>query len=144
MCFILNVYELGTSELRAGQRTTLAPGGDFYYTTLYIAFGKPSYKLHCGNRADQSNGCLLINEFSPAFDKYPEAYQSDGLRNGLEKASVANSYPPKPDPHNQPSNPALKLRNKVREMEDAIKSRFKVDKVIEKIFIDESEEKEEL
>jgi hypothetical protein len=131
-------YELGYSEDAGGENE------DFYYTTLYIAFAKPSYKLHCGNRADQSNGCLLINAFNPAFDKYPDAYQSDGLRNGLEKANVANSYPPKPDPHNQPSNPAFKLRKKVNEIEDAIKSRLKVDKVVKKIFIDESEEKEEL
>jgi hypothetical protein len=131
-------YDLGYSEDANGDKE------EFYNTTLYIAFGKPSYKLHCGNRADQSNGCLLINENSPQLDKYPDAYQSSELRGeGVEKTNVANVYPPKPNPHSQPSNPALRLRNKVKELEDEIKQQYQVSIVVKRIIIDESEETEE-
>jgi hypothetical protein len=132
-----NTYTLSYSEFS---------GGDikFNNVTLYLV-DHSGYKLHCGNRVDQSNGCLLINDFSPQYDKYPEAYQDDDLRgDGVEKANVANPYPPKPNAHSQPSNPALKLRNKVREMQDMIEGIYKVSTVKKILVIDESEEKEEL
>lgn len=128
-------YDLGYSEDALGNRE------EFYYTTLYIDFEKPSYKLHCGNRADQSDGCLLINENSPRFDPYPSAFQSAGLRGtGVDKADVANAYPPKPQPHSHPSNPALKLRNKVKEMEEEIMLKYGMKIVKKQIIIEESEE----
>jgi hypothetical protein len=132
-------YELGYSEDAGGKRK------DFYYTTLYIAYGKPSYKLHCGNRVDQSDGCLLINENNPRFDKYPDAYQNSKLRGvDVKKSNVANEYPYGDDPHSNPNNPAFKLRNKVKELEEDITTKFKLNKVSKKIIIDESEEIEEL
>jgi hypothetical protein len=132
--------------------------GKFKNVTLNLAV-HPSYILHCGNRADQSDGCLLINNNSPQFDKYPDAYQSieDDVNKPSEERTdnesrlrpVSNSYPDKyPDKdgsaHANPENPAFKLREKVKQLEDEIKTRCKCENVIKKIIIDESEEKEEL
>lgn len=134
-----NTYTLSYSEYSGGSKK-------FNNVTLYLV-EHSGYKLHCGNRVDQSNGCLLINTNSPQFDKYPDAYQDADLRPGVAKASVANGYPCNgecEDPHSDPSNPALKLRNKVKEMQDKIEQTYKVSTVRKIIIIDESEEKEEL
>ena len=133
-------YDIGYSE-DAGGKTA-----DFYYVTLYI-IKNSGYKLHGGNRADQSDGCLLINSYSPENDKYPEAYQYEEQdvtkkksKPISERGIVANSY----YGHQDPNNPAYKLRKKVEELEEKIKQKYKIDKVVKKIIIDESEEKLEL
>jgi hypothetical protein len=133
-------YDIGYSE-DAGGKTT-----DFYYVTLYI-IKNSAYKLHGGNRADQSDGCLLINSYSPENDKYPDAYQYEEQdvtkkksKPISERGNVANSY----YGHQDPNNPAYKLRKKVEELEEKIKEKYKRDKAVKKIIIDESEEKLEL
>jgi len=55
------------------------------------------------------------------------------------KASVANTY----YEHSDSNNPARKLRDKVAEMEEAIKQKYKLEVVTKKIVIDESSEREE-
>ena len=77
----------------------------------------PAYKLHGGNRADQSMGCLLINKNSPEFDSYPNAFQSEiedicepqgGPRESNPNiGSVANSY----FNHDSPNNNAFMLES---------------------------------
>jgi hypothetical protein len=133
-------YNIGYSEDANGENT------EFYDVTLYITKNS-AYKLHGGNRADQSDGCLLINANSPEFDKYPEAYQyvdpdtkAKKSKPIKERGKVANSY----FDHSDPNNPAYKLRKKVEEMEKQIKTTHKVETVIKKIIIDETEEKIEL
>lgn len=105
----------------------------------------PGYKLHGGNRADQSDGCLLINEISPQVDKYPDAFQyklediyldPDLRRQNTDRIKVANEY----YGHSNESNPALKLRRFIEALEEKIKKEFKLEQVVRKIIIDESEE----
>ena len=144
-------YNIGYSEDSGGE-------AKFNNVTLYIV-ENPGYKLHCGNRADQSDGCLLINFNSPQLDKYPDAYQSyerdinkptkQREENPDRLRPVANSYPEKfPDKktgssHDNPISAAYQLRKKVKEMEDEIKLKCKCS-VVKKIVIDELEEKEDL
>jgi hypothetical protein len=133
-----NTYSLNYSEYSGGSKK-------FDFVTLYLQDHK-SYKLHCGNRVDQSNGCLLINYNSPQNDKYPDSYQNEDLRGDKKKVSVSNNYPCNGEcanPHSHPSNPALKLRNKVKEMQEEIEKRYKISEVKKVLIIDESEEREE-
>jgi hypothetical protein len=130
------IYDIGYSENAGGKIT------DFYYVTLYI-IKNSAYKLHGGNRADQSDGCLLINSYSPENDKYTDAYQYEAQdvkakksKPVSERGSVANRY----YGHQDPNNPAYKLRKKVEELEAKIKEKYKIDKAVKKIIIDESEE----
>ena len=105
-----------------------------------------AYKLHGGNRADQSLGCLLINKNSPQFDSYPNAFQSvaedtcepqgEPRVDNPTKCSVANSW----FDHNDLNNPAYQLRKYIESLEAQIKAKFKIDQVIKKIIIDESDE----
>ena len=134
-------YNLGYSENSGGIRL------DFYNVTLYIV-EHPGYKLHNGNRADDSEGCLLINIKSPQNDPYPGANKfvdpnipvKDRVKKKkADKASVANTYY---EPNNE-NSPAKKLRDKVFEMEKNIKEKYKLKKVEKKIIIDESIEIEE-
>lgn len=67
-------------------------------------------------------------------------------KGGVPKYNVANDYPCSgtcKDPHFHPSNPALKLREKVKEMQEEIERIYKVSKVRKLLVIDETEEKEE-
>lgn len=130
-------FDLGYSEDAGGYNT------DFYDVTLYIVQNS-AYKLHGGNRADQSDGCLLINYNSPQNDKYPEAFQYEDpdtkakkSRPASERGNVVNTY----YQHSDPNNPAYKLRKKIEEMEKEIKEKYKITTVVKRIVIDESNEK---
>jgi hypothetical protein len=129
-------YEIGYSEDAGGNRV------EFYYVTMYIN-EHPAYKLHGGNRADDSDGCLLINSNSPQFDSYPRANKfvdpnlpPNNRVKRTDKVSVANTW----YSHDDPNNPAFKLRKKIEEIESAIKDKYKIENVVKKIIIDESKE----
>lgn len=66
-------HPAGTYEITYTDATN---GSEKYRGVTMCLVYDPDYKLHGGNRADQSMGCLLINKFSPQFDVYPEAFQS--------------------------------------------------------------------
>lgn len=133
-------YNIGYSEDAGGKRK------EFYYVTLYIV-EHPAYKLHGGNRADDSEGCLLINYNSPENDSYPRANKfvdpnipyKDRVRRS-DKVGVANTY----YKHSNTNNPAYKLRTRVFELEQEIKQTYGTENVVKKIIIDESSEKQEL
>jgi hypothetical protein len=105
------------------------------------------YKLHGGNRADNSDGCFLINYYSPKDDKYPEAYSAkeedvnidaDDRRDNPDayKYKLANAY----YTHGSPENPARKLRDFVESLENSIKAKYKIDAVVKRFIIDEADE----
>jgi hypothetical protein len=127
-------YELMYSEDAFGERQ------EFYYTTPCIK-EHTGYKLHGGNRADQSTGCLLINANSPQNDPYPTSFQYNipGVSSSgwnPNRANVANEY----YEHSDLNNPAYKLRNKVLELENEIKKLYNLETVKKILIINESTE----
>jgi hypothetical protein len=159
-------HPAGTYEIEYSENITPPRSAKFNYVTICLK-EHPSYKFHCGNRADNSDGCFLINDNSPKDDPYPEAYEAildhvnikeeDGFEREINpdrtpSGKLANQYPERypskrdgkyedgASAHKNPSNPAFKLRKKIEELERDIKLITKQSDVKKVIIIDEVSE----
>jgi hypothetical protein len=137
----------GTYEIVYSSSTT-GNQEKFWDVTMCLAYDY-DYKLHGGTRADNSDGCFLINYNSPQNDRYPEAYQakledvcirpSSNRRSNTDKNKypLANTY----FEHDDENNPAYKLRKYIEGLENEMKEKYNIENVVKRFIIDESDEK---